>query len=749
MGKKQLDQAIAQETRKINLKSLKRTGNSSPIQPLRLSHTGHQNRVLPDHSPSAEAQTNAQQQMQIALETSFNATSSAKSSQPESLAAIAPPSLYPSDLEGQPEAQPETQTDAASPVLVKGRSFQIASVQKITFPLQFQLKKTQWNWLILWLSVLCIFGGMGTSALLWLTGLPPLPNCGDLSAETSGMPRLYCAQQTARSAKLPDLLKAIALLKDWSPDQPFYGQAQELVSDWSELVLLSAQTQIDQNNLPGAIAAASQVPVSSPVYGKAQKAIAAWKAQWHKGDVLYAKAEIAIRTQNWKEAAAQVVEMGYMDHEYWRLQQADGLSKRILREKEARQALTQAQKLIRGKQPRLGYDANPTQADSNPDLGKDLSQIDLKQVDPNKLGEAIALVQNVPSGTLAFPEAKAALTDWSQALLDWAMQQWQQDNIDLALATAQKIPFDPSLPIAGKDLIQFSHAQQRTDNIQQQGLAEQLWNLLEATSAVEKISPDSPVYALAQGRSQTWQARLQDITQLQYANVLANLGDSASLRTAIDQAKTVTPDRPGRLSAQSLIARWNQELQKLEDRQYLIWAQEMAKPETVEGLKRAIAQAQEIPQNRALWKEAQPQIAAWADQIEVIEDQPFLDQAKHLAKQGKYPEAIEAAEKIHADRALYAAAQNAIGSWQAQIRKVQTAEDQPILDQANALAARGRLTLAIEAASAIAPNHALYDQAQFSIRSWAAERAEVWRAESLDSTEAEEYSTEAGDEFVE
>ncbi|MBI4779937.1 MAG: hypothetical protein HY785_01300 [Oscillatoriophycideae cyanobacterium NC_groundwater_1537_Pr4_S-0.65um_50_18] len=765
MGKKQLDQAIAQETRKINLKPLKRIGNSSPIQPLRLSHTGHQNRVLPEHSSSTEAQTDAKQQIQSALKTSFNATSSAKPPQPESLAAIAPLALHPSNLEEPPktqpdaqlEAQPETQTDAASPVLVKGRSFQIASVQKIAFPLQFQLKKTQWNWLILWLSVLCIFGGMGTSALLWLTGLPPLPNCGDLSAETSGMPRLYCAQQTARSAKLPDLLKAIALLKDWSPDQPFYGQAQELVNDWSELVLLSAQSKIDQNDLPGAIAAANQVPVSSPVYGKAQKAIAAWKAQWHKGDVLYAKAEIAIRTQNWKEAAAQVVEMGYMDHEYWRLQQADGLSKRILREKEARQALTQAQKLIRGKQPRLGYDAdrnadrdaNLTQADSNLDSGKELSQIDLKQVDPGKLGEAIALVQNVPSGTLAFPEAKAALTDWSQALLDWAMQQWQQGNIDLALATAQKIPFDPSLPIAGKDLIQFSHAQQRTDNIQQQGLAEQLWNLLEATSAVGKISPDSPVYALAQGRSQIWQARLQDMIQLQYANVLANLGDSASLRTAIDQAKTVTPDRPGRLSAQSLIARWNQELQKLEDRQYLIWAQEMAKSETVAGLKRAIAQAQEIPQNRALWKEAQPQIAAWADRIEVIEDQPFFDQAKHLAQQGKYPEAIEAAGKIHTDRALYAAAQNAIGSWQAQIRKVQTAEDQPILDQANALAARGRLTLAIEAASAIAPNRALYDQAQFSIRSWAAERAEVWRAESLESSEAEDELTEVGDEFVE
>ena len=611
-------------------------------------------------------------------------------------------------------------------------------------------RKKRWDWLLVWLTLLCLFGGMGTSALLWLTGLPPLPNCGDISPETSGMPRLYCAQQTARSGKLADLLKGIGLLKSWSLDQPFYDQAQDLVSEWSELVLLNAQDQIDHHDLKGAIAAASQVPVSSPVYEKAQKAIAAWKRQWHKGDVLYAKAEIAIRTQNWKEAAAQVVEMGYMDHEYWRIQQADALSKRVLSEKEARQALTQAQKLIRGKRSdRDRHRADASGIDSDVDLSKadpskaDLNEVDLSKVDPDKLGEAIALVEDVPSGTLAFPEAKAALKEWSQALLSWAMQQWQQGNTDLALTTAQQIPFDPSLPTAGKDLIQLSHAQQRTDDIQQQGVAEQLWNLLEATSAVEKISADSPVYAMAQARSQTWKARLQDIIRLQFADVMARLGDRASLETAIAQARQITPDRPGRLSAQSLIARWTQELQKQEDRQYLIRAQEMAKPGTVESLKRAIAQAQEIPPHRALWQDAQAQMATWTDQVEVIEDQPIFDQAKHLGKQGKYPEAILAAGKIHADRALYESAQNAIGTWQAQIRKVQTAEDQPTLDQANALAARGRLTMAIEKASEIAPNRALSDQAQSSIRSWSIERAEVWSSQAATVSD-EEVTADSG-----
>ena len=721
MGKQQLDQAIAQETRKINLPTPKRIGNSLPIQPLHLSSAWHQRRVLSYRSQLVAEQPESKGQVQCTLEPPVASTSDSKSSvDPVSKAnpvtTIASPKIL--DLERQ-EGLP----------VMKPRSLQVL---QIPFLLQFQQRKKRWDWLIAWLTVLCIFGGMGTSALLWLTGLPPLPNCGTISPD-SGMPRLYCAQQTARSGKLPDLLKGIALLKDWSSDQPFYDQAQELVSEWSDLVLISAQNKIDQNDLKGAIAAATQVPVSSSVYGKAQKAIAAWKNQWHKGNVLYAKAEIAIRTQNWKEAAAQVVEMGYMDHEYWRIQQADALSKRILREKDARQALTQAQKLI--KEKNLSIDSNRADfngADSNKiDPNKtDLSKVDLSKVDPDRLGDAIALVQAVPSGTLAFPEAKTALKEWSQALLEWAMQQWQQGNVDLALNTAQRIPFDPHLPIAGKDLIQLSHAQQQTDNIQQQGLTEQLWNLLEATSAVGKISHDSPVYELAHGRSQAWQARLQDVIQLQYADVLARLRDRASLQTAIAQAQKIAPDRPGRLSAQSLIARWNQELQRVEDRQYLIRAKEMAKPGKVENLKQAIAQAEEIPPNRALWNDAQTQMAIWTKQIEIIEDQPILEQAKSLAKPGKYPEAIQVAEKIHGDRALYAVAQNAIGTWQAQIRKVQTAEDQPILDQANALAARGRLTMAIEMASQIAPNRALSDQAQSSIKIWTDERSAVWNSQA-------------------
>ncbi|NJR57178.1 MAG: hypothetical protein HC768_23240 [Acaryochloris sp. CRU_2_0] len=334
----------------------------------------------------------------------------------------------------------------------------------------------------------------------------------------------------------------------------------------------------------------------------------------------------------------------------------------------------------------------------------------------------------MPSGTLASSEAKSALTQWSQTLLVWAMQQWQQGNASLALETAQKIPFDPSLPQAGRDLIRLSQARQRTSNIQQQPLAMQLWNLLEAISAARQIPANSPFYQASQ--LQTWQAQLQDTLRLQFADMIARGNDSVSLKLAIAEAQNITPDRPGRLSAQSLIAHWNQKIKKLEDRPYLIRAEKMAKAGKVADLKRAIAQAQEIPDDRPLGPEAQAKMIQWKNQIEVIEDQPLLDQAKQLAKQAKYSEAIQAAGKILPNRALYEAAQTDINTWQAEIFSIQTAEDQPILNQANALAARGRLTLAIEMASQIGSGRALSGQAQYSIKVWSEERQNIWNAES-------------------
>ena len=656
----------------LNLVEPKRRSHSVPIRPLKIIPSWERPQAEPPSAKQAPLPVPEQPPQALPIVPS----------------PVHPPPLAAVTLPVQMPVQTPVQMPMPMPVPVHRKQVKGKAAQGTP------VKERSWHWLTVWLSAACILGGMGTSAFLWLTGLPPLPECQVASTDSAPMQRLYCAQQVARSGKLPNLIRGIELLKGWSPDQPFYEKAQQSIDEWSALVLLNAREKVNQNDLAGGLAAASQIPVSSAVYQHAQKAIAAWKSQWHKGDVLYAKAEVAMQTQRWREATALVTEMGFMDYDYWRIQQADALAKRVLREKEARQALTQAQKLAKGN-------------------------------NPAKLGEAIAALQAIPTGTMAFPEAAAAQQQWSQALLAWALQQWQQGQTDNALIAAQAIPFNPNLPPEGKDLIQLSQAQQQMSDLTTLPIAEQLWHLLEATAAVQQIGTNSAFYVEAQKRSQSWLDQLQDVTQLQFADLLANLGDRASLQAAIDRASQITPDRPGRLTAQSLIAHWQQDLQKLSDRPYLSRAQAMASAGDRQDLQQAIAQAQVIPTSHPIWQEAQAQILKWQTQIEVLEDRPVLDSAIALAKQNKLAEAIQAAGRIHRDRALSDQAQAQIQVWQAQIRRTQIAQDQPILTQATALADRGHLTMAIELADRIQPNRELYDQAQQSIRAWSEERTDA------------------------
>jgi uncharacterized protein (UPF0548 family) len=581
------------------------------------------------------------------------------------------------------------------------------AVPRIPRPRQILPKQTApRGWSLVWLGTFCLFGGMGMSAYLWLTGLPPLPNCKTVTPLSSDIQRLYCAQEIARSGQLADVLTAMTLLEQWSPDHPLYKEAQQTIANWSTMVLLAARDKMLTGDLQGAVTTAKKIPSSSPTYKDAQAAIAQWQTQWSKGEVIYNKGLNAIKQQDWRVASEQVVELGYLDQDYWRLQQADVLSKRLIEERDARYSLMQAQKIAKGG-------------------------------DPSRLGEAIALVQQVAPKTYAWEEAQTALNQWSQTLLQRGLAQWQQGDIAGAIATAQQVPAKLDLPPEAHDLIQFSYASRlaTADTSKPwQPKWEEIWNLLEAVAATGQISPQSPMYGQAQTSLKTWQARLQDAIQLQFADLTAGLGLSQTYDLAIAQATQITPDRPQRVQAQTLIAYWQQQRQKLEDLPYLALAQTWAASGHIPDLKLAIAQASQIPSGRALWQDAQTQITAWNRQIQTIEDQPILDKATALAKQGKLPEAIDVAAKIAHGRALYDPAQAAIGDWQATIRNAQIAEDQPILDRANALAAKDRLSMAIDVASQIAPGRALYNDAQASIAIWKDARESIWKTWATDST---------------
>lgn len=221
-----------------------------------------------------------------------------------------------------------------------------------------------WVWSLIGLvAVAGILGGVGTSAMLWLSSLPPLPNCNEVTTRSLDGQRLFCAQEVANSGKFQDLLTGINLLKDGSPDQPLKPEAQRLIAQWSTEILAIAQQKINHNDLKGAVATARQVPASSPAYAEVQTAIAQWQAQWQKGEAIIKIAQNAIQQKNWTEASKQVLMLGELEPAYWRLQRADALSRQILDGKQAQQVLLKAQKLevqkvAQSGQPQVGESTN-------------------------------------------------------------------------------------------------------------------------------------------------------------------------------------------------------------------------------------------------------------------------------------------------------------------------------------------------------------------------------------------------------
>jgi hypothetical protein len=171
----------------------------------------------------------------------------------------------------------------------------------------------------------------------------------------------------------------------------------------------------------------------------------------------------------------------------------------------------------------------------------------------------------------------------------------------------------------------------------------------------------------------TWRSHLGDLAKLQTAQGLGQVHNTDALQAAIDQAVQVPLGHPRRVQAQTMVAHWRQEIERLEDRPYLVQAHEAARPKTAEGLQSAIQIAATIPIHRALRSEAQSWIYVWTNELQVMADRPMLDQARSLAAQGNLSQAIVAASGIQPGRALYDEARAAIAGWQWEIAAAEQA----------------------------------------------------------------------------
>ncbi len=584
----------------------------------------------------------------------------------------------------QPSEQEEKNTSQVKPE---------QNSQKSTEPKPNKNPKSYWVWQLIWWTVAANFGITGGAALLWLLVNPPQPNCEQISPLSADGERLYCAHKAAESQDVEQLEKALALVESWPEEHPLYQLGQQMTGEWTKLIISVAHQKIREGNLQAALDTVAKIPKTSPAYTRVEEAIASWKKQWAEGQSLYAKAQEALKSQDWNKASAYSLVISKLDNVHWKTTKFRELLERIALEKKGWQILKDARYLV--------YEETA-----------------------KEYGEALALARKIDPNLYVREKANKDIEKWSRSLIKIATKRIEEKDLKGAIAATEYIPSGHKLKKEAQDLILLGHAQAATWN--QSAGRPQLGNMLaliEGKAAAAKIHSDSPYYQAAQTQIQEIQQQLDDLHHIQLANAIASISQSPTLKLAIDQAQMVGHKQPRRIQAQTLIAKWRKDILKIEDQPYIILAKQLAKQETVDGYNSAIKQASYVALKRPLRIQAQTLIAEWNKRVQIIEDAPFLAEARALAKEGNLGQAIDVAYQIESGRALYEEAQDEISKWTTELQIIQ---DRPIINQAYSLAEQGRLTAAINTASQIGYGRALYYEAQGAVSRWASQRDAIW-----------------------
>jgi hypothetical protein len=550
-----------------------------------------------------------------------------------------------------------------------------------------------------WLVVLGASTLTGAIAFQWLTGLPPQQNCGKLfKATLSDSGQLFCADQAARKGDEASLSSALGLAGSIGEDNPLFEQSRQLSNHWSESILVLARQKVEAGDLKKGMALAQKVPKTSAVHPSAQAMIQDWQSNWQKGDATFKKAKTAIQDQNWGLAMEQVRDLVQIGSSYWQ-GQADKIVKEMSVEQEAFYKISSAQQIA--------------------DSGR-----------PEDYAKAIQTVSKIDSKRLARKRVGEKIEEWSAKLVDVAKSAQSNGDYERMVDAAQKVPPTTKVAKVASSYLQLGRAGMASKD-------DTLWSAIQAQALSAQIDDSTPVYESSKKQRQKWEGQIQTWGQLAIAQWFAGMDQVSGYHLATEQAAMVGPDQPRRVQAQTLMASWKKQVDSFQDRQFMARAQQMAVDNTIASLQSAMTEASKVLSGQPLRDAAQTLVAQWSDGIQRIEDQPILDQAIALAKAGDLTTAIQTADKISPNRALYRDAQARAGEW---IAQTQAAVDRPILNEADALASDGRLTEAIARASDIGGNRAIYGEAQSRISDWAERRRQI-RAASEPAPDRERSSS--------
>lgn len=574
-----------------------------------------------------------------------------------------------------------------------------------------------------WSAMIVLFSGsVGFVAMALLLKLPAVPNCPSTFWPTaSASMRLYCAQLAGNKQTEQDLLEAIQLVQDITPDHPLYEEVQRNLEFWVSDLLDLAEEKFHEGQLPEAIALAEDVRSKFKKDPRViDERIKRWKSIWDQGEKIEAEVEQYVEKAAWGQAFQVAARLTKLDNRYWANTRYDQLHQRLSVARDESRKLDNAYSLLE----KGGLD---------------------------NILKAIDLAQEIPPRSSAQKEAQALIEKGGKQMIQLALEQMEKGEWQDAIAIANRIPNELGRSEEVKDInILADAASTATSGT--------MVNLEDAITIARKITPDRPLYNNAQNLIGRWQAEIEGVANLNRAEQFAQEGTVSGLNSAIAQAQLIPSSNPRYSQAQRRIKTWRSEIQTLQDGPYLNQAAESASRGDIPGYEEAIRQASQVQPSSPLASEAESNIQRWNGNLQETQDRPILDQAIAQANNGNYAEAISTAQRISPDSPLYGEVQGRMSRWEREqdaqktlAQAYQTANNgtpealrnaittaQNISTGSNAATqrdqainqwsyqllsiARGRATSnvseAIEIARQVPPNSSAYSEAQDQIARW-------------------------------
>jgi hypothetical protein len=496
--------------------------------------------------------------------------------------------------------------------------------------------------------------GLGVVSAVSLLRIPNLPNCRAIFwPAASATTRIQCAEAFADQGTVEGYLEAIALIESLPPDHPLRGEISQRIETWADRILDLAEQAFQAGQWQEAITMARRIPNHTAAAQVVEERVTEWNQIWQEAETIYAAAETHLKNLEFQDAFTQATQLLKVRNTYWNTIKYDELTAKITAARETLNELGRAKRLA---------DQRTLAA----------------------LKEAIAIAQEVPSDNPLHGEAQKVLGEFGNILLEMAEAALNRRDVEEAQQMLSAIPSNLNL---GADIADMRTIIEASQISWQGGIT----GLEGGINRLQSIDVSRPRYGLAQRLISQWQSEVEGRTQLEWAQQLALGGTVADLRAAITEAEAITRSNPMWDEAQAEIDGWRNQVETAEDRPILEEARQFAR---FGDLTSAITTARRIGPDRALHDEAQDLIRGWRGDQERTEDGPLLAQAQQMASAGQFQDAIAMASRIGRGRALYDQAQDDIATWRRQV------EGQQQIQRAYQLAQQGSVSALVDAIQA-------------------------------------------------